>query len=380
MKKKLIMALLVGSISLSAVACGNSSGAPETATETTVESKAESETQTESITETETESETMTETIPETEAETVPEVSYEDLGMDVPVPETWKLIKNESDEDKTSIQYTYDQSSVFIYISLYDEELAEMSDVLLGATLAGFKKDDTYSEVNTAKITVDGKSGEATMFYHQDNFYFLVTVNSGTSIVSFIYGNPTYDSDQLSQFSAMVDGTKFINSGSSDTATSTETTARDDSIPKEYLSALNKAESYSNTMHMSKASLYNQLTSEYGEKFSAEAAQYAIDNVEADWKANALEKAKDYSSTMHMSKAGVYKQLTSEYGEQFTEEEAQYAIDNVEADWKANALEKAKSYQETNNMSPEAIRDQLTSEYGEQFTAEEADYAVSNLK
>ncbi|MBP1951738.1 hypothetical protein J2Z27_000773 [Jeotgalicoccus aerolatus] len=29
-----------------------------------------------------------------------------------------------------------------------------------------------------------------------------------------------------------------------------------------------------------------------------------------------------------MSKAGIYDQLVSEYGEQFTPEEAQYAIDN----------------------------------------------------
>lgn len=62
-------------------------------------------------------------------------------------------------------------------------------------------------------------------------------------------------------------------------------------------------------MHMSKAGIYNQLTSEYGEKFSPEAAQYAIDNINADWNANALAKAEDYSNTMHMSKTGVYDQL-----------------------------------------------------------------------
>ena len=80
-----------------------------------------------------------------------------------------------------------------------------------------------------------------------------------------------------------------------------------------------------------------------------------------------------------MSKAGIYDQLTSEYGEQFTPEEAQYAIDNLQADWKANALERAKSYQESMDMTPAAIRDQLVSEYGEQFTPEEADYAIENL-
>ncbi len=94
--------------------------------------------------------------------------------------------------------------------------------------------------------------------------------------------------------------------------------------------ALKKAESYSSTMHMSKSGIYKQLTSEYGEGFTAEAAQYAIDNIQADWNANALAKAKSYQSTMHMSKQNIYKQLTSEYGEGFTAEEAQYAIDHLD--------------------------------------------------
>lgn len=82
---------------------------------------------------------------------------------------------------------------------------------------------------------------------------------------------------------------------------------------------------------------------------------------------------------MHMSKAGIYDQLTSEYGEKFSAEAAQYAIDNLNADYNANALAKAKSYQEQMSMSPEAIRDQLTSDAGEKFTPEEANYAIQHL-
>ena len=98
----------------------------------------------------------------------------------------------------------------------------------------------------------------------------------------------------------------------------------------EQLNALKKAQSYSDNMHMSKARLYKQLTSEYGEKFPADAAQYAVENVNADWNANALETAKSYYNNMSMSKDRVYQQLVSEYGEQFTPEEAQYAIDHLE--------------------------------------------------
>lgn len=86
-----------------------------------------------------------------------------------------------------------------------------------------------------------------------------------------------------------------------------------------------------------------------------------------------------YAKTMHMSKEGVYDQLVSEYGEKFSADATQYAIDNMTADWNANALAKAKTYQNTMNMSPSAIHDQLTSAYGEKFTKTEADYAIQHL-
>lgn len=101
-------------------------------------------------------------------------------------------------------------------------------------------------------------------------------------------------------------------------------------VSKEFENALKKAETYSSMMHMSKKGIYNQLTSEYGEKFSADAAQYAIDNLKANYKLNALEKAKSYQKSMSMSKQGIYDQLISEYGEKFTEEEAKYAIEHLE--------------------------------------------------
>lgn len=100
-------------------------------------------------------------------------------------------------------------------------------------------------------------------------------------------------------------------------------------VPVEYRNALRKAETYSKYMHMSRQGIYDQLVSEYGENFSPEAAQYAIDTIEADWNANALEKAKSYQDTMAMSRDAIYDQLVSEYGEQFTPEEAQYAVDNL---------------------------------------------------
>lgn len=94
---------------------------------------------------------------------------------------------------------------------------------------------------------------------------------------------------------------------------------------------------------------------------------------------SALRSAETYADMMNMSKAGIFDQLTSEYGDQFSDEAAQYAVDNVDADWNNNALESAITYQDMMAMSPAAIHDQLTSEYGDQFTSEQADYAIANL-
>jgi len=106
--------------------------------------------------------------------------------------------------------------------------------------------------------------------------------------------------------------------------------ASEKSVPREYTSALKKAESYAKSMNMSKAAIYDQLTSEYGENFPKEAAQYAIDNIDFDWNENALKKAKSYADSMSMSDSAIYDQLISEHGEKFTKEEAKYAIDHLE--------------------------------------------------
>ena len=114
------------------------------------------------------------------------------------------------------------------------------------------------------------------------------------------------------------------------------------------------------------------------EEAPAEDAPAPKADVPADH-ASALTSAETYSDMMHMSKQGIFDQLTSESGDQFTADEAQYAIDNIDADWNKNALESAKLYQDEMAMSPDAIHDQLTSDYGDQFTLEQADYAIANL-
>lgn len=152
---------------------------------------------------------------------------------------------------------------------------------------------------------------------------------------------------------------------------------------QEQKNALGKAQNYFDIMHMSKAGIFAQLTSEYGEKFSKDIAQFAVDELSktVDWKIAAVEKAKSYFSTMHMSKLSIFDQLISENGEQFTKEEAQYAVDELDniVDWNQAALEKAKSYHTQMSMSKESVFDQLISEHGEKFTKEQAQYAIDHL-
>lgn len=129
-------------------------------------------------------------------------------------------------------------------------------------------------------------------------------------------------------------GNKSTNSSNSSTPTASTTSqtepakaeTKQPDVPAVYKSALAQASTYANHLHLSKKGLYDQLVSEYGGKFKPEAAQYAIDNVKADWNANALAQAKTYQNDLHLSPASIRDQLVSEHGGQFTAAEADYAI------------------------------------------------------
>lgn len=255
--------------------------------------------------------------------------------------------------------------------------VAIIAMVFLPITLVALSVNLVVSGIKNRKIIKIGAGLICTIF----TFIFAVGMYSSTNSSNEVSSsNKPEVEDTILGEEPVKEEKENVNTESKQEEVAKEETKQEEKVPTEYQSALKKAKSYSNTMSMSKAGLYDQLTSEYGEKFSPEAAQYAIDNVDADWNANALKKAKSYSDTMNMSKAGIFDQLTSEHGEKFTAEEAQYAIDNVQANWNENALKKAKSYESQMAMSPSAIFDQLTSEYGEKFTAEEAQYAIDNLE
>ena len=103
----------------------------------------------------------------------------------------------------------------------------------------------------------------------------------------------------------------------------------EEAVPFEYEQALKSAQNYVDTLHFSRQGLKQQLTSEYGSGFSEEAAEYALEHVDVDYKEEAVEAAQSYLDAMSFSREGLKQQLTSEYGSGFTEEEAEYALDQV---------------------------------------------------
>lgn len=103
----------------------------------------------------------------------------------------------------------------------------------------------------------------------------------------------------------------------------------DEVVPFEYEQALKSAQNYVDALHFSRQGLKQQLTSEYGSGFSEEAAEYALEHIDVDYKEEAVEAAQSYLDAMSFSREELKQQLTSEYGSGFTEEEAEYALDQV---------------------------------------------------
>ena len=108
-----------------------------------------------------------------------------------------------------------------------------------------------------------------------------------------------------------------------------EEAVEEEVVPFEYEQALKSAQNYVDTLHFSRQGLKQQLTSEYGSGFSEEAAEYALEHVDVDYKQEAVEAAQSYLDAMSFSRQELKQQLTSEYGSGFTEEEAEYALDQV---------------------------------------------------
>ena len=122
-----------------------------------------------------------------------------------------------------------------------------------------------------------------------------------------------------------------------ETTTVVETTAAPssayDTLDKTTQNAYRAGIDYLNVLNFSRQGLIDQLSSEYGSGYTLEQAQNAVAAIEADgkvdWRQEAVDSANGYLEFMPFSRSELIDQLTSEYGEKFTQEEAEYAVNQV---------------------------------------------------
>ncbi|KKW73586.1 TIGR00304 family protein [Lactococcus cremoris] len=98
--------------------------------------------------------------------------------------------------------------------------------------------------------------------------------------------------------------------------------------------------SYLYTGHMSKQGLYDQLTSEYGSQMTVDEANNAINRIDplVNWNNLAILSAKSYRETGNLTGQALIDQLTSEYGSRFTPEQAQYGVLHIDDEVKSSAI------------------------------------------
>lgn len=95
---------------------------------------------------------------------------------------------------------------------------------------------------------------------------------------------------------------------------------------------------------------------------------------------NAYKAAKNYLSFMSFSKDGLISQLSSEYGDGYNVEDAEFAVnyleENGEVDWNEQAYKAAKNYLDTMSFSLDNLINQLESDAGDKYTHEQAVYGA----
>ncbi|WP_260317365.1 Ltp family lipoprotein [Streptococcus parasanguinis] len=144
-------------------------------------------------------------------------------------------------------------------------------------------------------------------------------------------------------------------------------------LDPDYTYAYEEAKSWSKK-HLSKEQIKIYLT-KYGNSYSEDATQYALNKLNVDWKEQALLRAKSYQK-FHYSKNKLVEQLINI--DKFTQEEADYAIEHVHFDWKENAVKEAESSSNGGNISKERLLKILVE--NRKFTQEEAEYAIEHAK
>lgn len=92
---------------------------------------------------------------------------------------------------------------------------------------------------------------------------------------------------------------------------------------------------------------------------------------------NAVRSANSYLKLSGFSRLGLINQLSSEYGDRFSIGDATVAVDSLGVDWRTQAARSAASYLKTSGFSCQGLVTQLSSEYGDKYTVEQATYGAT---
>jgi hypothetical protein len=105
-------------------------------------------------------------------------------------------------------------------------------------------------------------------------------------------------------------------------------------------SAFDAARYYLDTEAVSKVALLQRMGWGVGESYSEAEALYAVNHVDAEWKAEAVEDAKNREPDTPLSPKRLMVYLTEADG--FSKAEAMYAVSHAGRDWNAEAVMAAK--------------------------------------
>ncbi|HET8536211.1 MAG TPA: Ltp family lipoprotein [Solirubrobacteraceae bacterium] len=134
-------------------------------------------------------------------------------------------------------------------------------------------------------------------------------------------------------------------------------------------SAFDAARYYLDTDAVSKSALLQRMGGGVGETYSEAEALYAVNHVDADWKAEALEDAKRRESPISPKRLMWY--LTED--DLFSKAEATYALRHAGRDWNAEAVMAAKAAFDGDALPESQLAKELKLEG---FTAAQVRYAV----
>lgn len=208
--------------------------------------------------------------------------------------------------------------------------------------------DDMWNE-NSSKMSFEDE-GEAKGGFLHRNPWVITLVLTAAFIAA---GTSMWKSPEIQNNTVSSGGTSdsYSSSYSADTYSSNESEPSDTSssnpisgilkkkesknVPEEYKKALETAQKHADcSQSYSKHSLYNMLTNkEYGDKFSSEAAKYAVENVKVNWKENAYYNAKSYKKYGDETNAEIEEYMRNMDSNKFSKEEIDYAMEKLNREY-----------------------------------------------